>query len=132
MARDLYTVLGVSRDASAETITEAVDRLTRQASVLANTAPERSQQLREQIRSVKERLLGSDDERRRYDEELKRIDEEDNARLAALLAAKREVSLLDPAIGPTAVNALRLVKAGLYTRKARTIGRELQEDQAPQ
>jgi curved DNA-binding protein CbpA len=127
LARDLYEVLGVGRDATAEAITEAAERLTRQASALANTAPERSQQLRELIRAAKELLLAGDEQRRRYDEELRRSDEEERARAAAAAAAKRPLTLLDPALGPVVGNAVRIVRAGLYTPSASKVVQEARE-----
>jgi curved DNA-binding protein CbpA len=68
---DWYSVLGLSPAASADEIAVAVERLSRQASALAVTAPERSQQLREVIRAIKRDLLSGQDSRRRYDQSLR-------------------------------------------------------------
>jgi ribosomal protein L32 len=64
---DWYSVLGLGPSASAEEITTAVERMSRQASALANMAPERSQQLREVIRAIKRDLLSGAEARQRYD-----------------------------------------------------------------
>jgi hypothetical protein len=64
---DWYAVLGLAASASTEEITAAVEKRSRQASAMANTAPERSQQLREQLRALKRDLLSGDDARERYD-----------------------------------------------------------------
>ncbi|HXP20994.1 MAG TPA: hypothetical protein VN840_15230, partial [Streptosporangiaceae bacterium] len=71
-AQNWYSVLGLAPAATGEEITEAVERLTRQASALALTAPERSRQLREQARAIKRDLLSGEAERQRYDQELAR------------------------------------------------------------
>jgi curved DNA-binding protein CbpA len=68
---DWYSVLGLSPAASADEIAVAVERLSRQASALAVTAPERSQQLREVTRAIKRDLLSGQDSRRRYDQSLR-------------------------------------------------------------
>jgi curved DNA-binding protein CbpA len=65
---DWYAVLRLTPDASAEEIAGAVERLSRQASALATTAPERSQQLRETLRSIKRDLLSGPENRQRYDQ----------------------------------------------------------------
>ena len=65
---DWYAVLRLTPDASAEEIASAVERLSRQASALATTAPERSQQLRETLRSIKRDLLSGPENRQRYDQ----------------------------------------------------------------
>jgi curved DNA-binding protein CbpA len=65
---DWYAVLRLAPDASAEEIASAVERLSRQASALATTAPERSQQLRETLRSIKRDLLSGPENRQRYDQ----------------------------------------------------------------
>ncbi|MBV9823147.1 MAG: zinc ribbon domain-containing protein [Actinobacteria bacterium] len=64
---DWYAVLGLPTDASTEDISAAVEKRSRQASAMANTAPERSQQLREQVRAIKQDLLSGDGARARYD-----------------------------------------------------------------
>src|SRR5215471_4045986 len=65
---DWYAFLRLQPDATAEEITVAVERLSRQASALATTAPERSQQLRETLRSIKRDLLSGPENRQRYDQ----------------------------------------------------------------
>jgi ribosomal protein L32 len=65
---DWYAVLRLTPDASAEEIAGAVERLSRQATSLATTAPERSQQLRETLRSIKRDLLSGPENRQRYDQ----------------------------------------------------------------
>jgi ribosomal protein L32 len=65
---DWYAVLRLTPGASAEEIASAVERLSRQASALATTAPERSQQLRETLRSIKRDLLSGPENRQRYDQ----------------------------------------------------------------
>jgi curved DNA-binding protein CbpA len=68
---DWYSVLRLSPAASADEIAVAVERLSRQASALAVTAPERSQQLREVTRAIKRDLLSGLESRRRYDQSLR-------------------------------------------------------------
>jgi hypothetical protein len=64
---DWYAVLGLGPQASTEEISAAVERLSRQASALANTAPHRSQELREITRAIKRDLLSGAESRQRYD-----------------------------------------------------------------
>jgi len=64
---DWYSVLGVVPHATTNEIAQAVEKRSRQAAALANTAPERSQQLREQIREIKSDLLSGDQARAAYD-----------------------------------------------------------------
>jgi Double zinc ribbon len=64
---DWYAYLRLPSEATTEEIGHAVERLSRQASALAATAPERSQLLRETIRSIKRDLLSGPESRRRYD-----------------------------------------------------------------
>jgi hypothetical protein len=64
---DWYAVLGLGPQASAEEIGTVVERLSRQASALANTAPHRSQELREITRAIKRDLLSGTESRQRYD-----------------------------------------------------------------
>jgi hypothetical protein len=54
---DWYAYLQLPPQASTRDVEHAIERLSRQASALATTAPERSQQLRETIRSIKRDLL---------------------------------------------------------------------------
>lgn len=67
MNNNWYAYLGLSPEATAEEIQGAVERLSRQASALAATSPERSQLLRETIRAIKRDLLSGPENRRRYD-----------------------------------------------------------------
>ncbi len=62
-----YAYLRLSPGATLDKIQSAVERLSRQASALAATAPERSQSLRETIRSIKRDLLSGPENRQRYD-----------------------------------------------------------------
>jgi double zinc ribbon protein len=71
MAGDWYAYLRLGREATTGEITSAVERLSRQASALAATAPERSQSLREAIRAIKHDLLSGPENRQRYDARLR-------------------------------------------------------------
>lgn len=74
---DWYEMLGIEPNASDAELAEAVGRLSRQASVMANTAPERSQRLRDQVRAIRGDLLAGEVARTRYDRllaETKRMD----------------------------------------------------------
>ncbi len=62
-----YAFLRLSPAAREDEIQSAVERLSRQASALAVTAPERSQSLREAVRAIKRDLLSGPESRRRYD-----------------------------------------------------------------
>ena len=64
---DWYAYLQLPLQASIRDVEQAVERLSRQASALATTAPERSQQLRETIRSIKRDLLSGPESPRSYD-----------------------------------------------------------------
>jgi len=64
---DWYAYLRLPPEATTEQIEQAVERLSRQAAALAVTAPERSQLLRETVRSIKRDLLSSPESRQRYD-----------------------------------------------------------------
>ncbi len=64
---DWYAFLRLSPEATTEQIEQAVERLSRQAAALAATAPERSQLLRETVRSIKRDLLSGPENRERYD-----------------------------------------------------------------
>jgi len=66
--RDWYALLGLSDDASERDLDTAIERLSRQASALVNSAPERSQQLRDTVRAIRGDLLSGPEARRRYDE----------------------------------------------------------------
>jgi Double zinc ribbon len=70
-ADDWYTYLRLRPEATTAEIEGAVERLSRQASALAATAPERSQSLRETIRGIKRDLLSGPENRRRYDERVR-------------------------------------------------------------
>ena len=71
MVDDWYAYLRLSREATTDEIDSAVERLSRQASALATTAPERSHLLRETIRAIKRDLLSGPDNRRWYDERVR-------------------------------------------------------------
>ena len=62
-----YAYLRLPPEATVDEIQSAVERLSRQASALAATSPERSQSLRETIRSIKRDLLSGPENRQRYD-----------------------------------------------------------------
>lgn len=64
---DWYAYLRLSPEATTEQIEQAVERLSRQAAALAVTAPERSQLLRETVRTIKRDLLSGAEGRQRYD-----------------------------------------------------------------
>jgi hypothetical protein len=64
---DWYVYLNIATDAPTEQIEQAVERLSRQATALAVTAPERSQRLRDTVRSIKRDLLSGPEARARYD-----------------------------------------------------------------
>jgi len=66
---DWYAALNLAASASTEQIAAAVERMSRQASALSVTAPERSRLLRDQIRAIKQDLLSGDDQRQRYDQQ---------------------------------------------------------------
>ena len=65
--RDWYAYLHLPPEATTRDVEQAVERLSRQASALATTAPERSQQLRETIRSIKRDLLSGPEDAKRSD-----------------------------------------------------------------
>ncbi|NNN09000.1 MAG: hypothetical protein HKL85_07390 [Acidimicrobiaceae bacterium] len=99
--RDWYTQLGVPAAATKEDIETAVERMSRQASTLANSAPDRSQALRDKVRAIRADLLSGDDARRRYD-----------SRVAELRASSRpangdvrNVDQSQPAISNSGENA---------------------------
>ena len=64
---DWYVYLNLAADAPTEQIQQAVERLSRQATALAVTAPERSQRLRDTVRGIKRDLLSGPESRSRYD-----------------------------------------------------------------
>jgi hypothetical protein len=82
---DWYAYLRLSPDAPADEIERAVERLSRQASALAATAPERSHQLRETVRAMKRDLLSGPEARHRYDERVRQAGDGAAARLARFL-----------------------------------------------
>lgn len=65
--RNWYEMLGLNPGASSEEIAAATERLARQAASLATTAPERSQQLRDMVRTIRSDLLAGQEARARYD-----------------------------------------------------------------
>lgn len=66
--RDWYALLGLSDDATERDLDIAIERLSRQSSALVNTAPERSQQLRDTVRAIRGDLLSGPEARQRYNE----------------------------------------------------------------
>jgi len=64
---DWYAYLRLPPEATTGDIEQAVERLSRQASALAVTAPERSQLLRETIRAIKRDLLSGPESRPCHD-----------------------------------------------------------------
>lgn len=90
--KNWYLVLQLSPDATVDEIAAAVQKRSRQAAALANTAPERSQQLREQTRAIKRDLLSGEAARAAYD-----------ARLASdSQATQKAPALADPTYGASA------------------------------
>jgi hypothetical protein len=69
-SEDHYEFLGVDMFASHEEIRAAIERFSKQANALANTAPERSQQLRERLRRIREDLLTTPARRESYNRRL--------------------------------------------------------------
>jgi hypothetical protein len=67
---DWYVVLGIDTNAPDSAINAAIERMSRQASALANTAPDRSQEIRETIRAIRRDLSSGLDARQAYDQEL--------------------------------------------------------------
>jgi Double zinc ribbon len=65
-----YAVLSLSAAAPEAEIAAAVELLGRRAAALAVTSPERSRELREIVRSIKQDLLSGPDARQRYDRAL--------------------------------------------------------------
>jgi hypothetical protein len=70
---DWYALLGIAVTASTAEIAAAIERMSRQATALSVTAPERSRQLRDQIRAIKQDLLAGDAQRQRYDAEIAKL-----------------------------------------------------------
>ena len=64
---DWYAYLNIATDAPTGQIEQAVERLSRQATALAVTAPERSQRLRDAVRAIKRDLLSGPEARAQYD-----------------------------------------------------------------
>jgi len=64
---DWYAYLNLAADTPTEQVEQAVERLSRQATALAVTAPERSQLLRDTVRAIKRDLLSGPESRARYD-----------------------------------------------------------------
>lgn len=65
-----YAVLSLSTTASEAEIAAAVELLGRRAAALAVTSPERSRELRDLARSIKQDLLSGPEARQRYDRAL--------------------------------------------------------------
>jgi hypothetical protein len=68
--KNWYEILGVPTDAPSSDVTSAVERLSRQASALANVSPDRSQQLRDLVRSIRQDLVSGQEARDQYDHAL--------------------------------------------------------------
>jgi len=66
---DWYAALGLPATATGDQISAAVERMSRQATALSVTAPERSRLLRDQVRAIKQDLLSGDAQRQRYDQQ---------------------------------------------------------------
>ncbi len=66
---DWYAALSLPTTATGDQISAAVERMSRQATALSVTAPERSRLLRDQIRAIKQDLLSGDAQRQRYDQQ---------------------------------------------------------------
>jgi double zinc ribbon protein len=64
---DWYAYLNIATDAPTGQVEQAVERLSRQATALAVTAPERSQRLRDTVRAIKRDLLSGPEARAQYD-----------------------------------------------------------------
>jgi hypothetical protein len=62
-----YNFLGLPASASTRDISEAVERISKQANALANVSSEQSRELRDRIRQIKLDLLTSDERRSAYD-----------------------------------------------------------------
>ena len=71
-ASNWYDVLDLQMDASTAEISESAERLSRQAAAIANTAPERSQHLRDIVRAIRADLLSGPAARQQYDAALAR------------------------------------------------------------
>lgn len=67
---DWYAVLKVSADAADEEIRVSTEKLSRQAAAMATTDPDRSQQLRDCVRSIRADLLSGPAARAVYDARL--------------------------------------------------------------
>ncbi len=65
-----YEVLGLTPQASDEEVAAATERLARQGAALATTSPERSQQLRDTVRTIRAALLAGPAARSHYDARL--------------------------------------------------------------
>jgi hypothetical protein len=70
---DWYEILGLDAGAPESAIGGAIERLSRQASALANTAPDRSQEIRETVRAMRRDLSSGPGARQAYDRELARL-----------------------------------------------------------
>lgn len=68
--KNWYATLSLSTAASEAEIATAVELLSRRAAALAVTAPERSRELRDLTRSIKQDLLSGPEARQRYDRAL--------------------------------------------------------------
>jgi hypothetical protein len=68
-----YQMLGLQPGTPSDAVASAIERLSRQASVMANTDPERSQRLRETIRDMRHDLMSGEEARKHYDEAITRL-----------------------------------------------------------
>ena len=66
--QDWYAVLGLSPNAELKDIDAAIEQKSRQASAIANTSPDRSQQIRDMIRAIRADLLSGAEKRQEYNE----------------------------------------------------------------
>ena len=76
---DWFEYLKLAPDAPAAQVEQSVERLSRQAAALAVTQPERSQQLRDNVRAIKRDLMSGPENRARYDAARAAADAKDEA-----------------------------------------------------
>lgn len=125
-AVNLYEILSLGRDADDDAIRAAVERLTRQANALANTAPERSQQLWDHARAAKQTLLGGPTARDAYDRALQAAEQ---ATAVAAISAQPLVSL-DPLLPVALAHAAAFLRRGLYRTRPDPEGGHRHDDGA--
>jgi hypothetical protein len=119
--KDWYEALGLTSDADLRDIDVAIERKSRQASAIANTAPDRSQQIRDMIRAIRSDLLSGVDKRHEYDERLTR------ARLSAAapspLPPTRNVEPVPTPTGPTPADESRVPPSPTVNVPSGEVGR---------